>query len=84
MSEWLGKSKLKREDLPAAFKKLPSYTKYYEESQMARVCLTIPPEILDDFQNSVTKRFGKFSPGNAKKAAEEALKMWIEGASKQK
>jgi len=77
MSEWLGKPKLKREDLPTAFKKLPSYSKYYEESQMARVCLVIPHEILEDFQKAITKRYGRFSAGNAKRAAEEALRTWI-------
>jgi len=82
MSEWLGKPKLKREDLPTAFKKLPSYSKYYAESQMARVCIIIPHQILDEFQKAVTKRYGRCSAGNTRRAAEEALRMWIKASKK--
>jgi len=83
MSEWLGKPKLERRDLPAYFRNLSFYSKYYEESQMARVCLIIPRDILDRFQRAVVKRYGAFSAGNAKRATEEALRTWIEAVEKQ-
>ena len=82
MSEWLGKPKLKREDLPTYFRNLPSYGKYYEESQMARICIVIPSDVLDEFQRAVTQRYGRFSAGNAKRAVEEAIRVWIKTAKK--
>jgi hypothetical protein len=84
MSEWLGKPRLERKDLPTHFRNLSLYSKYYEESQMARVCLVIPRDILDRFQQAVVERYGTFSAGNVKRVTEEALRMWIESVEKQR
>jgi len=48
---------------------------------MARLILTIDDELDKQFRSEVSKRIG-FKKGNLQKAAEEALRMWIESSNK--
>jgi hypothetical protein len=48
---------------------------------MARINLVIDDELDEQFRNAVAKRKG-MRKGNLQKAAEEALRMWIEVSNK--
>jgi hypothetical protein len=48
---------------------------------MARIILTIDNDLDTQFRNTIVKRMG-MKKGNIQKAAEEAIKMWIEASNK--
>jgi len=48
---------------------------------MARIILTIDNDLDTQFRNMIVKRMG-MKKGNIQKAAEEAIKMWIEASNK--
>lgn len=48
---------------------------------MARIILTIDDELDKQFRSEIAKRLG-MKKGHIQKAAEEAIKMWIEAPNK--
>jgi hypothetical protein len=82
MAEYLGKPRVKSEDLVTSLRNAPMFTRYFEQNHLARVYLIIPSDLLKRFQEAVTKRYGAFSAGKAKTAVEEAVRKWIEDVEK--
>ena len=78
MAEWLGKPKLKKEDLSAYFQKFPMYCRYFEDTLKPRIHVLIPTEYLEKFKKAVEKKYGNFSASNANRAIEEAALKWID------
>ena len=83
MSEWFGKPKLEKKDLPSHFRDLSLYSKYFEDNLQARASIVIPRDLLDRFQQAIVKQFGAFSAGNVNRATEEAMRMWIDRIERQ-
>lgn len=82
MSEWLGTWRIEEEDIkrpyPSMVKHFPMLTRYYTDSQKMRVIATLSYEQAQEFVKTIEQKYGNFEAGNVKKAANEAINMWIE------
>jgi hypothetical protein len=81
MSEWLGRSKIEKEDLdrefPSLNKYFPMLGKFYVENQRMRIVLPLDFEIAEKFKKSLISRFGKVTPTTIRQAALQAISDWI-------
>ncbi|MEM3207452.1 MAG: hypothetical protein QXQ87_05400 [Halobacteria archaeon] len=79
MSKFLGNPRLKShhaaESTPL-FRKMPLLTTYFEEDMKGRLVLTLDPELQEEFEKAVARRYGKYTALNARRAGSEALKAW--------
>ena len=78
--EWLGFPDLKLEDIEhESFK----FTKYVSQAlvdnRKGRVYVLMEQDFYSRFLLAVKKKFGNMSHVNVEKAAEEAVKTWVEG-----
>ena len=78
--EWLGFPDLKLEDIEhESFK----FTKYVSQAlvdnRKGRVYVLMEQDLYSRFLLAVKKKFGSMSHVNVEKAAEEAVKTWVEG-----
>jgi hypothetical protein len=82
MSEWLGKRRIEEEDIaksqPSLVKFFPMLTRYFVDNQKLRVTVVLPYDEAEEFKQAVVKTYGFFGPSTIHRAAEEALKNWIE------
>ena len=82
MSEWLGRPRLKKEDIekwqPSLVKHYPTLTRYFVDTQKLRMTLVLEHEDADKFIAAVKKKYKKMTPANAQKALMEALNAWVE------
>ncbi len=82
MSEWLGKSRIEREDLDRAFPSLNKYFpmlgRYFMENQRMRIVLPLDYELAEDFKAALLKKYGKVSPRTVRDAVLEAISAWLE------
>lgn len=82
MSEWLGKSKIKKEDLdkdfPSLNKFFPMLGKFYVENQHLRIVLPLDDDIAEKFKATLIKKFGKVTPTTVRRGAFEAISDWID------
>ncbi|NVM53379.1 MAG: hypothetical protein HWN66_06710 [Candidatus Helarchaeota archaeon] len=78
MAEWLGKPRVKKEDITQYFQKFPKYCQYFEDSPKVRVHIIIPTEYVEKFRKAVIKKYGNFSAGNSNKALQEVALKWID------
>jgi len=82
--EWLGFPELKLEDIEhESFK----FTKYVSQAlvdnRKGRVYLLMEHDLYNRFLQAVRKKFGNISHINVEKAAQEAVKTWVEGVETQ-
>ncbi len=81
MSEWLGKSRIEKEDLdkdfPSLNKYFPMLGKYYVENQRMRIMLPLEYDMAEKFKATLVKKFGKVTPKAVHEAALEAISDWI-------
>ena len=84
MSEWLGKSRIEREDLDRAFHSLNKYFpmlgRFFMENQRMRIVLPLDYEFAEEFKAMLLKRYGKVSPRTVREAALEAISDWLKKA----
>ena len=81
MSEWLGRSRITKEDIekdmPSMVEFFPMLTNFYVDDQKMRIVLPLPYNTGDEFKEKVTKTYGDFTPTNVRKAVSEAIDHWI-------
>lgn len=81
MSEWLGKSKIEKEDLdkdfPSLNKFFPMLGKFYVENQRLRIVLPLDYDIAEKFKTVLINKFGKVTPTTVRRGALEAISDWI-------
>ena len=82
MSEWLGRPKIKKEDIkkyqPTFVENFPTLAKYFEDNQKLRVTLILDYDFADEFMAVVKKKYDKVTPTTIHLAADEALKKWVQ------
>ncbi len=79
MSKFLGNPKLKAEHVAEAtplFRKMPLLTTYFEEDMKGRLVLALDPELQEAFERAVTRKYGKYTALNARRAGREAIQAW--------
>ena len=67
-----------KEDLSKFIRKRKYLLKFYEENMKFRINISLNLEELKKFEGAVVRAYGKFSAYNSKKAAQLALKKWIQ------
>ncbi len=81
MSEWLGKSRIEKEDLDKSFPSLNKYFpmlgRYFVENQRMRIVLPLDYDTAEAFKAVLVKKYGKVTPGTVREAALEAISDWI-------
>jgi len=82
LAEWLGKPEPSEEDIPKYLRNMGPYAKfliqYFLETMYPMLHIRLTPEQFKKFEEAVVKKFGKYSPFNAKAAASEAIDNWAE------
>lgn len=80
MAEWLGKPEPSEEDIPKYLRDMGPYAsfliQYFLETMYPMLHIRLTPERFKKFEEAVVKKFGKYSPFNAKAAALEAIDNW--------
>lgn len=81
MSEWLGKSRIDKEDLdkdfPSLNKYFPMLGKFFVENQRMRIVLPLDYDISEKFKAALVSKYGKVTPITVREAALEAISDWI-------
>jgi hypothetical protein len=77
MAEFLGKPKVKLEEIAESFRIRPMTSQYYINEKKARLMLTMDYDLSDKFFAAVTKKFGRVNIFTVEKAAKEAVEKWI-------
>lgn len=83
MSEFLGKTEIRKEDLPKwltskEFAFMSSIAKWFLEENNMHIHIVLSPELREKFEAKVIEKFGKISASNIRKAALQAIKEWSE------
>jgi len=82
--EWLGFPDLKIEDIEQESFKFTRYvTQSLVENRKGRVYLIMEHDFYQRFLTAVRKKFGDISVPSVEKAAQEAVKAWVEGVETQ-
>jgi hypothetical protein len=81
MSEWLGKSRIEKEDLDKSFPSLNKYFpmlgRYFVENQRMRIVLPLDYDVAEAFKAVLVKKYGKVTPATVREAALEAISDWV-------
>ena len=81
MSEWLGKSRIEKEDLDQAFPSLNKYFpmlgKFYLENQRMRIMLPLEYDMAEKFKAILVRKYGKVTPKTVHSATLKAISDWI-------
>jgi len=81
MSEWLGRPRIREEDIkkyqPTLVENFPTLTKYFVDNQKLRVTIVLDYDFGDEFVEVVKKKYGKVTPTTIHQAVDEALKKWV-------
>ena len=88
MSEWLGKSRIEKEDIekvqPSIVKYFPMVTRYFIDAQKLRVGTILDYGEGEKFKAIVEKVYGTFNASTVHKAAEEAVRTWMQSKEQKK
>jgi len=86
MSEWLGKPKIREEDIeeyqPMLPKYFPALTKYFVDNLKFKIHINLEHDFAEKFKKVVEKLYGDVTPLNVRKAATAAFEKWVEDNSK--
>ena len=81
MSEWLGKSRIEKEDLdkdfPSLNKFFPMLGKFYLENQRMRIMLPLEYDMAEKFKAILVRKYGKVTPKAVREATLEAIADYI-------
>lgn len=83
MSEWLGKPKVRPEELPEYWRRRPGAVRHFVDNQKPRLYLTLELEDYMKFEQAVQKRYGSTSVFKIAEAGVEAIKKWSEDILKE-
>jgi hypothetical protein len=78
VSEWLGKPRIKKNDMAKIFQEFPQATRWFVNERKARILTILEPEESERFFAAMKKKYGKINPFVVEKAAKEALLAWVE------
>jgi len=85
MSEWLGRTRITKEDIekvqPQLVEYFPMLTRFFVDNQKIRVISILDYEKGDKFKEIVIKVYGSVTPTNIRQAADEAIDKWMEAHS---
>lgn len=85
MSEWLGRTRITKEDIekvqPQLVEYFPMLTRFFVDNQKIRVLSILDYEKGDKFKEIVSKVYGSVTPTNIRQAADEAIDKWMEAHS---
>ncbi len=85
MSEWLGRTRITKEELekvqPSLVEYFPMLTKFFVDDQKMRLVLVLDYEKGDKFREIVSKVYGSVTPTTIRQAATEAIDKWMEAHS---
>lgn len=85
MSEWLGRTRITKEDIekvqPQLVEYFPMLTRFFVDNQKIRVISILDYEKGDKFKKIVSKVYGSVTPTNIRQAADEAIDKWMEAHS---
>ena len=85
MSEWLGRTRVTREDIekvqPSLAECFPMLTRYFVDNQKMRIILILDYEKGDKFKEIVDKVYDSVTPTTIRQAATEAIDKWMEAHS---
>lgn len=78
MAFWLGKVDIQEKDLSKFFRERKKLMEYYLDEMKLRIIIKLNLEELKEFEKAVIQKYGSFSSLHSKKAAQTALKQWIQ------
>lgn len=78
MSEYLGKPKIKKEDIPEDYHGLSTLIRHFEFADRPRVVIVFPYDLWDQFEKATIKKYGSISYEDVDRASLEAIKFWSE------
>jgi hypothetical protein len=81
MSEWLGKSRIEKEDLSKWMLEYPyfgSLARWFLDVNKVHVELVLPDDIVEKLERKMTKKYGSVSAGNLRRACLDAIKEYAE------
>ena len=78
MAEFLGKPRIKKEDISEYMQAQKTIVEYFLNEMKPRMHFVMEYETFEKLEKAITKKFGFFSAENVQKAGKEALKEWIE------
>ena len=85
MSEWLGRTRITKEDIekvqPQLVEYFPMLTRFFVDNQKIRVLSILDYDKGDKFKEIVSKVYGSVTPTNIRQAADEAIDKWMEAHS---
>lgn len=81
MSKYLGKPKVKKEDIPTFFHEYENVVKYFVDADKPRVVVILSHDQFEEFETAVLKRFGSISFSKIQQAATEAILRWTKEVS---
>jgi hypothetical protein len=83
MAEYLGKPRVKKEDLPPLWHEHTNVVKYFTDIDKPRVIVVLSHNEFEEFEAAVLKRFGSTSFSKIQQAATEAIVRWTKLISKE-
>lgn len=81
MSKYLGKPRVKKEDMPTFWHEHENIVKYFVDADKPRVVVILPHNQYEEFEAAVLKRFGSTSFSKIQQAATEAILRWTKEVS---
>ena len=78
MAEFLGKPRIKKEDISEYMRNQETIVEYFLNEMKPRMHFIMEHETFEKLEKVIVKKFGFFSAENVRKAGQEALKEWIE------
>ncbi len=83
MAEYLGKPRVRKEDLPTLWHEHSNVVKYFVDVDKPRVVVVLSHDQYEKFETAALKRFGSASFSKIQQAATEAIMRWTEQISTQ-
>ena len=77
MAYWLGEMNIQEKDLSNFIKNRKNLLNFYEENMKFRIMVCLDQKEYEEYRKAVKKKYGSFSALNSRRAALDALRMWI-------
>ncbi|MHA2270214.1 MAG: hypothetical protein ACXACI_00015 [Candidatus Hodarchaeales archaeon] len=78
MSEWLGKPRIKKEDMTKIFQEFPHATEWFVNERKTRLVTILDPDEGQRFFAALKKKYQKVNPFIIEEVARKAILAWIE------
>ncbi|MFQ5978482.1 MAG: hypothetical protein ACE5OZ_10180 [Candidatus Heimdallarchaeota archaeon] len=78
MSEWLGKPRIKKEEMTKIFQDFPHATRWFVNERKARILTILEADEAQRFFATVKLKFKTINPFVIEEVAKQAILSWIE------